>query len=91
MARIQINGMPGIGTSVYYPLVNTDNLFDVVDTWSKLAGKHVYKWGVEIHRNRMDRFQPQGLNLGPYGSLYNSLASFLLGATQPDLYANYAD
>jgi hypothetical protein len=102
MARIQINGMPGIGTPVYYPLVNTDNLFDVVDTWSKLAGKHVYKWGVEIHRNRMDRFQPQGLNLGPrglfqfnpgttqlnggpglgpYGSLYNSLASFLLGAT----------
>ncbi|MGI8988973.1 MAG: carboxypeptidase regulatory-like domain-containing protein [Bryobacteraceae bacterium] len=102
MARIQVNGLPGIGTPVFYPLINTDNLFDVVDTWSKSAGKHVYKWGVEIHRNRMDRFQPQGLNLGPrglfqfnpgttqlpggpglgsYGSVYNSFASFLLGAT----------
>ena len=100
MARIQINAMPGIGTPVYYPLINTDNLFDIVDTWSKLSGKHVFKWGAEVHRNRMDRFQPQGLNLGPrglfqfnpgttqlnggpglgaYGSLYNSLASFLIG------------
>ena len=102
MARIQINGLPGIGTPVFYPLINTDNLFDVVDTWSKLSGKHVFKWGAEIHRNRMDRFQPQGLNLGPrglfqfnpgttqlnggpglgpYGSVDNAIASFLLGAT----------
>lgn len=102
MARIQINGLPGIGTPVFYPLINTDNLFDVVDTWSKSSGKHVYKWGVEVHRNRMDRFQPQGLNLGPrglflfnpgttqlrggpglgsFGSVYNSVAAFLLGAT----------
>jgi hypothetical protein len=67
MARMQINGMPGIGTPVTYPLVNADNLFDVVDTFSKLTGKHVLKWGGEAHRNRMDRFQPQGLNLGPRG------------------------
>jgi hypothetical protein len=77
MARIQINGMPGIGTPVVYPLVNTDNLFDVVDTFSKLTGKHVIKWGAEVHRNRMDRFQPQGLNLGPRG-----LFQFNPGTTQ---------
>jgi len=102
MGRINIAGMPAIGTPVVYPLINTDNLFEVVDTWSKLTGKHVLKWGAEIHRNRMDRFQPQGLNfgprglfnfnpgttqlnggpgLGPYGSVVNSFAAFLIGAT----------
>jgi hypothetical protein len=102
MGRINISGMPAIGTPVVYPLINTDNLFEVVDTWSKLTGKHVLKWGAEIHRNRMDRFQPQGLNfgprglfnfnpgttqlnggpgLGPYGSVVNSFAAFLIGAT----------
>ena len=77
MARININSMPGIGTPVVYPLVNTDNLFEVVDTWSKLTGKHALKWGGEVHRNRMDRFQPQGLNLGPRG-----LFNFDPGTTQ---------
>lgn len=77
MANISISGMPGIGTPVYYPLVNTDNLFEAVDTWSKISGKHVFKWGAEIHRNRMDRFQPQGLGLGPRG-----LFQFNPGTTQ---------
>ena len=67
MGRINISGLPGIGTPVFYPLINTDNLFEVVNTWSKLKGKHVFKWGAEVHRNRMDRFQPQGQNLGPRG------------------------
>ena len=77
-ANVDINGMPELGnTPVYYPLVNTDNLFDVVDSWSKLLKNHVLKWGVEIHRNRMDRFQPQGLNYGPRG-----LFDFNPGTTQ---------
>jgi hypothetical protein len=67
MARIQINGMQGIGTPVVYPLINTDNLFTFVNTWSKTFSRHTLKWGAEIHRNRMDRFQPQGLGLGPRG------------------------
>jgi hypothetical protein len=102
-ANIDINVMPELGnTQYYYPLVNTDNLMEVVDTWSKTLTRHTLKWGGELHRNRMDRFQPQGLNLGPrglfyfnpgttqlnggpglgpYGTLYNSVASYLLGAT----------
>jgi hypothetical protein len=67
MARFAVNGMTGIGTPVFYPLINTDNLFTWVNTWSKVFSKHTLKWGAEIHRNRMDRFQPQGLNLGPRG------------------------
>jgi len=68
MARINISGgMPGIGTPVVYPLINADNLFNFVNTWNKQFGKHALKWGVDVHRNRMDRFQPQGLNFGPRG------------------------
>jgi Carboxypeptidase regulatory-like domain len=70
-ANIDINGMTELGnTQFYYPLVNTDNLFQVVDTWNKTLSKHALKWGGEVHRNRMDRFQPQGLNLGPRGLFY---------------------
>jgi hypothetical protein len=68
MARINISGgMPGIGTPVVYPLINADNLFNFVNTWNRQSGRHTFKWGVDLHRNRMDRFQPQGLNFGPRG------------------------
>lgn len=77
-ANVQINGMQEIAnTQVYYPLVNTDNLFTAVDTWSKSLRTHTIKWGIEAHRNRMDRFQPQGANLGPRG-----LFQFNPGTTQ---------
>ncbi len=77
-ANVQINGMQEIAnTQVFYPLVNTDNLFTAVDTWSKSLRTHTVKWGIEAHRNRMDRFQPQGANLGPRG-----LFSFNPGTTQ---------
>jgi hypothetical protein len=45
-----------------YPLIYTGTLFEVVDAWSKSIGKHVLKWGGEVHRNRCDRFRPQSLN-----------------------------
>jgi hypothetical protein len=67
MARVQISGMQGIGAPVFYPLVNADNLFIWVNNWNKVFNKHSLKWGVDIRRLRMDRFQPQGLNLGPRG------------------------
>src|ERR1700677_2108404 len=56
-----------IGGSPYYPLKNRDNLFQVVNTWSKEVRNQSLKWGGEVHRNRMDRRQPQGLNGGPRG------------------------
>jgi hypothetical protein len=67
IAAFQISGMPAVGTPVQYPLIYTENLFNIVNTWSKMTGKHAVKWGVEIHRNRMEQFQPQGLNLGARG------------------------
>jgi hypothetical protein len=67
LPRFQVSGMPGMGTPVFYPLINTDNLFNFVNTWSKLTGRHTIKFGADIRRIRADRFQPQGLNFGPRG------------------------
>jgi hypothetical protein len=67
MARIEISGMQSMGSEVFHPLINTDNLFNVVNTWNKQSGRHAFKWGVDVRRNRMDRFQPQGLGFGPRG------------------------
>jgi len=67
LPRYDISGMPGIGTPVVYPLINADNLFNAVNTWSKNFQRHTIKWGVDVRRIRADRFQPQGLNFGPRG------------------------
>ena len=102
LARIQIGGLPGIGPPVFYPLIHVDNLFNVLNNWNKTISRHTMKWGVDVRRSRGDRFQPQGLNLGPrgrfdfnpgttalrggpalgpFGTIGNSFASFLIGAT----------
>ncbi|MEJ7605881.1 MAG: TonB-dependent receptor, partial [Bryobacteraceae bacterium] len=82
-ARINIaGGMQGIGVPVVYPLINADNLFNFVNTWNKQTGKHALKWGADIHRNRMDRFQPQGLNFGPRGMFnFNPGTTSIRGAS----------
>ena len=92
-ADIDISGMPELGTTpVYYPLVNTDNLFDVVDTWSKLLKSHTLKWGAEVHRDRMDRFQPQGLNDGPRGLfVFNPGTTQLNGGPGLGPYGSFAN
>ena len=67
MARFNISGLPGVGTPVFYPLVNTDNLFNFINNWTKTSGRHTIKFGGDLRRLRADRFQPQGLNFGPRG------------------------
>jgi len=67
LARIQIAGMAAMGTQVFYPLINVDNIFNFVNTWNKVISRHTMKWGIDARRIRIDRFQPQGLNLGPRG------------------------
>ena len=67
LARIYINGMNGIGGSTNYPLRNADNLFSLINNWTKILPKHTLKFGVELVRIRADRFQPEGLDFGPRG------------------------
>ena len=70
-ANIDINGMAELGdTEYYYPLMNTDNLYQVVDTWTKTFSNQELKWGGEVHRVINERYQPEGADLGPRGLFY---------------------
>ncbi|MSV30255.1 MAG: TonB-dependent receptor, partial [Bryobacterales bacterium] len=96
LPRYDIAGMPGIGVPVVYPLINSDNLFNWVNTWSKTITRHTLKWGADIRRLRADRFQPQGLNFGPRGRFqFNPGTTALPGAalgpfgTQGNSYAAF--
>lgn len=81
LPRYDIAGMPGIGPPVVYPLINSDNLFNWVNTWSKTITRHTMKWGADLRRLRADRFQPQGLNFGPRGRFqFNPGTTALPGA-----------
>ncbi|MBI3679399.1 MAG: TonB-dependent receptor [Acidobacteria bacterium] len=81
LPRFDVGGMPGIGVPVVYPLINSDNLFNWVNTWSKTISRHTMKWGADVRRLRADRFQPQGLNFGPRGRFqFNPGTTALPGA-----------
>jgi hypothetical protein len=81
LPRYDVSGMPGIGVRVVYPLINSDNLFNWVNTWSKNIARHTMKWGADARRIRADRFQPQGLNFGPRGRFqFNPGTTALPGA-----------
>ncbi len=70
LARIAISGMQGIGMQFIYPIISTDNVFNWVSNWTRIAGRHTLKWGYDGRRLRLDRLQATGLNLGPRG-LFN--------------------
>lgn len=70
LARIAIAGMPPIGAQFIYPILNTDNIFNLSSNWTKLLGRHTIKFGGDLRRLRLDRLQATGLNLGPRG-LFN--------------------
>lgn len=70
LARIAIAGMPPIGAPFIYPVLNTDNIFNLSSHWTKLYGRHTIKFGGDLRRLRLDRLQATGLNLGPRG-LFN--------------------
>ena len=82
-------GPISIGGSTNYPLKNRDNLFQVVSAWTKDLPNQSLKWGVEVHRNRMDRRQPQGLNGGPRGAFDFSEGTTELPNGQYGQYGSY--
>jgi hypothetical protein len=74
------------------PELYTENLFTVVNTWSKITGKHTFKWGVEVHRERGDQNQPKGLNMGPRGLFYfNPGTAELNGGPGLGTYGTFGD
>ncbi|HYM12790.1 MAG TPA: carboxypeptidase-like regulatory domain-containing protein, partial [Bryobacterales bacterium] len=83
---------PLIGYSASLPWIRSETNINFVNTWTKTAGNHTIKWGVDLRRIRDDllqdqTFSPRGLYtfgtaqtsiLGAPTSFGNNVASFLL-------------
>ena len=94
MTAVYVNGYTDtlIGYDAALPWARSVTNYGVVNNWTKTAGNHVIKWGVDIRRERNDLQQtdpPRGrfnftegptlLNGGSGGlSFANAFASFLL-------------
>jgi outer membrane receptor protein involved in Fe transport len=92
IASFSVSGYPAIGEPVNYPAIYTTNIFSVNNTWSKVKGKHVVKWGGVITRIREEQNQPQGLNLGPRGLfVFNTDTTQLNGGPGLGSFGAYAN
>ena len=68
LAVIDIENFSTFGQSFNMPTINGDNIFNWINNWTKVSGRHTFKWGADIRRLRMDRLQIQGISsFGPRG------------------------
>jgi Carboxypeptidase regulatory-like domain/TonB dependent receptor len=95
LAQINVNNFttPMLGFSASLPWVRSVTNFNIVNNWTKTKGTQIFKWGIDVRRERQDllqtqTFNPRGLFVFTGGttqnpadsktSLGNSFASFLL-------------
>ena len=95
LAEFRMDGYstPVLGFSPSLPWIRSVTNFNIVNNWTKTMGTHLFKWGVDIRRERQDLLQtqtfnprgrftftagPTALNGDPKTSFGNSFASFLL-------------
>ncbi len=98
------NGIPRItmtstfdflGSAATLPFDIKENSFNIVNNWTKIAGNHTIRFGADIRRLRLDKFQANGSNpRGEFtftgglttrsgtGTSTNAVAAFLLGLPQ---------
>jgi hypothetical protein len=50
---------PVVGYSASLPWIRAEANVDFVNTWTKTAGNHTFKWGIDIKRIRDDLLQDQ--------------------------------
>ena len=92
LVRIGIAGFNSYGHTPYAPTYRHDTIFQWVDNATFIRGKHSFKFGADIRRQRADLFQTENpigefdfdqritSDLGASGT-GNGFASFLLGNT----------
>lgn len=89
LAIIAIDGFPQIGMSTNMPTINADNIFNWINNWTKVSGRHTLKWGADIRRQRLDRLQIQGTSsFGPRGRFAFAPGTTLGGVTQANTLGN---
>jgi len=94
--RIAISGFDFLGIAATVPFDIRENSFNIVNNWTKTLGNHTIRFGGDIRRLRLDKFQASGSNprgdytftsgvttlSGQTGTSTNAFASFLLGLPQ---------
>jgi outer membrane receptor protein involved in Fe transport len=90
LAIIGINGYSDFGMSTNLPTINADNIFNWVNNWTKVSGRHTFKWGADIRRLRLDRLQIQGTSsFGPRGRFnFNPGVTSIPGVSSQFPFAN---
>ena len=80
---ITINGgfsNPLVGYSASLPWIRAESNIDMVNNWTKIAGNHTFKWGVDLRRVRDDLLQDQ--TFSPRGAFtFSDLQTSQSGAT----------
>ncbi len=95
LAEFRIDGYstPVLGFSPSLPWIRSVTNFNIVNNWTKTSGNHLFKWGIDVRRERQDLLQtqvfnprgrftftagPTSLNGNSSTSFGNSFAAFLL-------------
>jgi Carboxypeptidase regulatory-like domain/TonB dependent receptor-like, beta-barrel len=93
MPLMAISGFLNIGIPGQLPSNQITETYDIVNTWTKIHGRHTFKWGTDIRKIRGDllqgnsgtrgtfTFSPSvtGSRGGPAVDSSNAFASFMLG------------
>ena len=94
--RIAISGYDFLGIATTVPFDIKENSFNIVNNWTKTIGNHTFRFGGDIRRLRLDKYQASGSNprgdytfstgvttiSGQTTSSTNAFAAFLLGMPQ---------
>jgi len=84
-----------LGSAATLPFDITENSYNIVNNWTKIVGNHTIRFGGDIRRLKLDKFQAAGSNpRGEFtftgglttrsgtGGSTNAVAAFLLGLPQ---------
>jgi hypothetical protein len=88
-----IAGFPSIGVPGQLPTTQITETYNIVNTWTKIHGRHTFKWGTDDRKIRGDLLQGNsgtrgnfafapsvtGTRGGPATDFSNTFASFMLG------------
>ncbi len=58
LPQVTVGGITGFGTYNYNPSVEKQNIYQILDNVTKIAGNHSFKFGVDLQSIRLSALQP---------------------------------
>ncbi len=60
--RVAISGYDFLGNAATLPFDITENSYNIVNNWTKIVGNHTFRFGGDIRKLKLDKFQVNGGN-----------------------------